>query len=128
MAYIVGHHQIAEVTRAVPKHCKAIPKTFSPEFRSYEPMYPWNQSRNAENSKENKFVLCRSPLKPRRDHGDNQIDADKRIHEPKMSRHGREIERQHLQIGNGLFPTHSTPRKRKESIKKHEGNHRREDA
>ena len=119
-ADVVRHNQIAQITGTVPEHCEAVPETFAPYLRIEETVYPRNEGAETEYAQKDQLLLGAGLLEPGRNDWYYEVKADQRVHEPQMSGHGREVERQMLQVGERLLNAHSAPEQGQQAVQQRE--------
>ena len=91
-------------------------------------MEPGDERREGKDAEERQFVLRAGLFEPGRHHGDDEVDADEWVHEPQMARDGREVERHHLQVVQGLFLRCASPSQRQHGIEQQEAHKGWQDA
>ena len=125
---IMSHHEIPQIPGEIPERMEPVPEAFSPHLRRDPMVDPGDEGRSDEQPDKHSFFPRRGPLKPGRNDRNDQVQSDQRVHEPKMSRHRREIERQHLQVSCRLTPVHPAEKGREDDIKQQERDRRRKNS
>ena len=107
-ADVVCHHQIAQIAAEVPQHVIFVPETLAPHLAA-EAVEEGNAGADGEEQQEEALFGSSGLAQPGRHDGDNQIDADERVHEPEVSGQGGEVEQQAAQVLAGGVPADLSP-------------------
>ncbi len=107
-ADVVCHYQIAQIAAEVPQHVILVPETLAPHLAA-EAVEEGNAGAQGEEQQEEAFLGSRGLAQPGRHNGDEQIDADERIHEPEVAGQGGEVEQNAAQVLAGGVPANLAP-------------------
>ena len=102
-----------------------VPEAFAPQFAAPTVEVRHTCGQEEQTYKET-FLSGRSLAEPGRNDGNEQVKAEKRIHEPQMPRQRREIKEYARQVGNGTLQRKLPPKQRKSAVKNHENEERRQ--
>ena len=116
---VVGKDEIAQIAGEVPQHVVIVPEALSPHLAA-PAVEVGHAGGHEEEADEEPLLPCRGLLQPWRDEGDEEVEAEERIHEPQVSGHRREVERQAQQVGERLIHGQLSPQQGQGAVKNHE--------
>jgi hypothetical protein len=127
--YVVGHHQVAKVARAVPQGVVVVPPAFAPHLRQRrEFVEQGHEGGEGEEGQERELVARGGFFEPGRHDGDDEVERDEGIHEPQVVSIRWEVEGQAQQLRGGLAPRQLAPERRQQAVEHHEDRHGRQHA
>ena len=115
-------HEVAYVAREGVEYMVRIPEHLS-EHLEAEVIEERNRRAQGEQAYYEQFLARRSLYEPRREHGDEHVEAQQRVEEPHVARSSREVERYVEYVVDSLLNRRSAPKQRQRAVEHEEHNH-----
>ena len=118
-ADVVRHDQVSEESGEVPQHVVFVPETFSPQLT--EPaVQVGHAGGQGEQGDEEAFFFGCCFAQPGGDDGDEEVEADERVHEPQVAGQAGEVQQEARQVAGGRCAVNLSPQQGQRAVQQHE--------